>query len=317
MKHLYEYALEYILESKKNDEEISDETLKHVYKFLSRLADKDSLGDYVKQLNAMLEDKDAKQILIKAFGKAKHGYKFDGAFKNIPVKDLHPTQSEIDVNKSIGYPFKNAETAKLNGEKYYGSKPVVMPFPLITFDGKYILDGHHRWSQVFAFNPDAKMECLDIKLAKDSDIKKLSPNDALKICQGVLAAKRAQDGKGKIPQSKVEGANVFNMSEEDIKNKVNEYINKDQKSKEAAEELKKCANLDSVDEFKDLIAKNLLKLQEDNKKYSDAGNPRGDMPQTDKGGDDPEKQETARPEKPGSALNTFIKGTVSDKVLKK
>ena len=316
MKHLYEYALEYILESKKNDEEyISNETLKQIHKFLTSLADKDSLGDYVKQLNAMLEDKDAKQILIKAFGKAKHGYKFDGAFKNIPVKDLHPTQSEIDVDKSIGFPFTHGkDVAKLNGEKYYGSKPVVMPFPLITFDGKYILDGHHRWSQVFAFNPDAKMECLDIKLAKDSDIKKLSPNDALKICQGVLAAKRAQDGKGKIPQAKVEGANVFKMSEDDIKNKVGEYI-KDHK--EAAEELAKAAKLDSVDGLKDLLSSNLLKLQKDNKKYSDAGNPRGDMPQTDKGGDDPDKQETALPEKPGSALNTFIKGTVSDKVLKK
>ena len=312
MKHLSEYVIAKLFEAK--EEEISQAELKNLYNFLKNLAEKDSLGDYVQELNAMLEDKDAKQILIKAFGKAKHGYKFDGAIKNIPVKDLHPTQSEIDVNKSIGWPFKNAEIAKENGEKYYSGKPVVMPFPLVTFDGKYILDGHHRWSQVFAFNPDAKMKCVDITLAKDSDIKKLSPNDALKICQGVLAAKRAQDGKGKIPQAKVEGANVFKMSEDDIKNKVGEYIND---HKEAAEELAKAAKLDSVDGLKDLLSSNLLKLQKDNKKYSDAGNPRGDMPQTDKGGDDPDKQETALPEKPGSALNTFIKGTVSDKVLKK
>lgn len=312
MKHLSEYVIAHLFEAK--EEEISQAELKNLYDFLKKLAEKDSLGDYVQQLNAMLEDKDAKQILIKAFGKAKHGYKFDGAVKNIPVKDLHPTQSEIDVDKSIGWPFKNAETAKTNGEKYYGGKPVSMPFPLVTFDGKYILDGHHRWSQVFAFNPDAEMVCVDITLAKDSDIKKLSPNDALKICQGVLAAKRAQDGKGKIPQSKVEGANVFKMSEDDIKNKVGEYI---KKSKEAAEELAKAAKLDSVDGLKDLLSSNLLKLQKENKKYSDAGNPRGDMPQTDKGGDDPDNQETALPKTPGSALHTLIKGTVSDKALKK
>ncbi len=312
MKHLSEYVIAKLFEVK--EEEISQAELNNLYNFLKKLAEKDSLGDYVKQLNTMLEDKDAKQILIKAFGKAEHGYKFDGAVKNIAVKDLHPTQSEIDVDKSIGWPFKNAETAKTNGEKYYGGKPVSMPFPLVTFDGKYILDGHHRWSQVFAFNPDAEMVCVDITLAKDSDIKKLSPNDALKICQGVLAAKRAQDGKGKIPQSKVEGANVFKMSEDDIKNKVGEYI---KKSKEAAEELAKAAKLDSVDGLKDLLSSNLLKLQKDNKKYSDAGNPRGDMPQTDKGGDNPDDMDSALPKKPGSALNLMLKGTVSDKALKK
>ena len=41
---------------KKNDEEISKETLKQLYKFLSSLADKDTLDDYVKQLNDMLDD---------------------------------------------------------------------------------------------------------------------------------------------------------------------------------------------------------------------------------------------------------------------
>ena len=315
MKHLREYALEYILESKNDDKEYSEETLKQLYEFLSHLADKDTLGDYVKQLNAMLDDDDAKQILIKAFGKAKHGYKFDGAVKNIPVKDLHPTQSEIDVDKSLGFPFTHGkEVAKKNGERYYGSEPVSMPFPLITFDGKYILDGHHRWSQVFAFNKNAKMVCVDIKLASDSDVKKLSPNDALKICQGVLAAKRARDGKGKIPQSTVEGANIFKMSKDAIKNKVNEYI---EKNKEAAEELAKCAKLDSVNDFDELLADNLLTLQKENKKYSDAGNPRGDMPQTDKGGDDPDDMDSALPKKPGSALNLMLKGTISDKALKK
>lgn len=315
MKHLREYALEYILESKKDDEEYSNETLKQIHKFLTSLADKDSLGDYVKQLNAMLEDDDAKQILIKAFGKAKHGYKFDGAVKDIPVQDLHPTQSEIDVDKSLGYPFTNGkDVAKENGEKYYSGEAVSMPFPLITFDGKYILDGHHRWSQVFAFNKNAKMKCVDIKLASDSDIKKLSPNDALKICQGVLAAKRARDGKGKIPQSTVEGANIFKMSKEDIKKKVNEYI---EDNKDAAEELAKCAKLDSVNDFDELLANNLLTLQKENKKYSNAGNPRGDMPQTDKGGDDPKNVDSALPATPGSALNLMLKGTVSDKALKK
>lgn len=306
MKHLYEYILE-----KKNKKT----SKKELYNILMSLAEKDTLGDYVEQLNDMLEDNDAKQILVKAFGEAKRGYKFKGNWTNIPVVELHPTQSEIDVDKSLGFPFKHGEdVAKKNGDRYYGSAPVSMPFPLITFNGKFILDGHHRWSQVFAFNKDAKMECLDIKLSPDSNIKELTPNDALKICQGVLAAKRARDHKGKIPQAKVEGANIFKMKEEDIKNKVKKYI---EQYEDAANILAECAKLKSVNDFVKLLSNNLLTLQNKNKQYSEIGNPRGDMPQTDRGGNDPDDMKTAMPSKKGSALNLLLKGTISDKTLNK
>ena len=313
MKSLSEYAI-YNLFEKKGSDEIDPE----VIKYLKNLDSDESLGDYVDQLNDMLADKDAKQILIKAFGNAKHGYKFKARgnkLQAIPVRNLHPTQSEIDVDKSLGFPFKKGvKVAKLNGERYYGKKPVSMPFPLITFNGEYILDGHHRWSQTYAFNKDAKMMCLDIVLSSKSDIKKkIHEQDMLKITQGVLAAKRATDGQGKIPKAKVNGANVFDMDEEQIKNKVKEYIKID--NSKPAEALAKCAKLKNVDEFVDLLTNNLLDLQKENKYYAHNGNPRGEMPQTDKGGDDPDNMDTAKPGVKGSALNKLITGKIDPKAL--
>jgi hypothetical protein len=82
--------------------------------------------------------------------------------KGTPVaaKDLTPTQYDIDMEKSLGDQMKNrwdppsTETAL--------QKVVTMPspggqIPLLTYNNKYILDGHHRWSQVMMTNPEGMM----------------------------------------------------------------------------------------------------------------------------------------------------------------
>lgn len=318
MKHLREYALEYILESKNDDDDVPDE----IVQALLKLAKESTLTDYVKQLNDMLNNKDAKSILKNAFGKARKGYKFKGTFVDLPVLNLHPSQSEIDIRNSLGYPFENGTSeAKTNGERYYGNKPVSMPFPLITFGSKKeknILDGHHRWSQVYAFNKDAKMNCLNIELADDSDIKNIKPTDVLKIVQGFIAAKYAESGKTKLPQSTAKPENnIFTMDEETIKEIVSKYVSEHEKE---ASILAKCAKLDSPEKFVDLLANNIGDLKKRNEDYIAAakqiGNSREVMPQTDKGGDGPKGKENAKPDDKGSALNSLINGKASSKVLK-
>lgn len=326
MKHLAEYIFE------KKTPKFANEQERIIYnKLVEILSRKETLGDYVKQLNEMLKNKDAKQILTKAFGKASSGYKFDGEFENFAVKDLHPTQAEIDVNKSIGFPFKSVKLAKINGKRYYADPVVSMPFPLITYtkgNTHYILDGHHRWSQVYSFNPNAKMACINISVADDSENKDVSANDVLKICQGVLAAKRATDKKEKqLPAAEVKkGANVFDMDDNEIREAIQKYTEID--NGKPAKELAKWAKIDSVDKFVDLLATNLKKLKKENQKYYNsavkAGNERGYMPQIDKGGDYPEKDmgkdgpdKTALPKHGGSALNRLIKGKISDKTINK
>ena len=274
---------------------------------LEKLSKQKSLADYVDVLNKMLKDEDAKNVLIKAFieGQDNPAYKFDAKQKNIPVTQLHPTQSEIDVDKSLGYPFKGPKEAEACMKMFFKDPIVVMPFPLITFEGKYIIDGHHRWSQVFAFNPDAKMDCFDITIKGG----KVDEQEMLKITQGFIAAKRAEDGKGEIPANHVDGPNLFEMSAKEIKDKVvKEYC-----GKEGGEEVNQiicsASKQDTTEELADYLCDNLLELQKENRAYSKKGNPRGVMPQTDRGGDNPDDQKSAKPEAKGSVLNKFKSGS--------
>lgn len=101
------------------------------------------------------------------------------AKKNIPVKSLYPTQSQIGLNDSIGYlAFKQPENAKasLEGASNFGGGMI------LTANGKYILDGHHRWSQVYLMNPDATIPALDLTLNVKSE------TEMLKVIQLAIAA---------------------------------------------------------------------------------------------------------------------------------
>ena len=97
----------------------------------------------------------------------------------IPVKDLLPTQSQIGLKDSIGFlAFKNPDGAKasLGGVADFGGGMV------LTADGKYILDGHHRWSQVYMINPDASIPALDLTLNLKNG------TEMLKVIQLAIAA---------------------------------------------------------------------------------------------------------------------------------
>jgi len=72
--------------------------------------------------------------------------------------NLTPTQMDIDTSKSLGDQMTN----KYNATVYALEDTVTMPspggrIPLLVFENKYILDGHHRWSQVLMTNPQGQM----------------------------------------------------------------------------------------------------------------------------------------------------------------
>jgi hypothetical protein len=97
----------------------------------------------------------------------------------IPVKNLLPTQSQIGLKDSIGFlAFKNPDGAKasLGGVANFGGAMI------LTADGKYILDGHHRWSQVYMINPDATIPALDLTLNLKNG------TEMLKVIQLAIAA---------------------------------------------------------------------------------------------------------------------------------
>lgn len=115
--------------------------------------------------------------------------------KNIPVTNLIPTQSQIGLLDSIGYiAFAiGPDEQKATIPTYVSGTPNVGGGKIITANGKYIIDGHHRWSGVYMINPDAKIDTFDLDMSKFKDQEKMLATVQLAIAStyGALYMKNA------------------------------------------------------------------------------------------------------------------------------
>lgn len=138
---------------------------------------------------------------------------FDTEVKYLEVSKMYPTQNEIDLEKSLKFALLGKYST--TDDMLKGEVEIVAPVVVLaTKGGKYaILDGHHRWSQVYSMNSTAKIKCL---ILTGIDIK---PQDMLKVLQIAIA----RDIK-KVPTQDVKGVNLLKASESDISKAVNEYI---------------------------------------------------------------------------------------------
>jgi len=264
-------------------------------------------ADYVAVLNKMLEDPKAAALIKAGFGGELGDLQLKMSEKNISVGALRPTQKEIDITQSIKWgitmPDKNIDN--------YNSNPVELgnpPTPLVTFRGNYIIDGHHRWSQTFAFNPDAKMKCIDY----DGEI---SPIKMLKAMQGAIAAVKASNNKnkGKLPvETAKEGANIFDDKYD--KKTIIKYV-KDNAADDLVDWMNKYdKDIDSLDKAAEFIADNMMDIKANNypESFDNEKEPPGRelMPQTDKGGPDENDKKSSLPNVKGSALNKLRDGKI-------
>jgi hypothetical protein len=102
---------------------------------------------------------------------------------NLPVKSLHPTQSQIGLADSLGF----LSTQKPEGGAAIAKgavKPANVGGRIVTANGKYIVDGHHRWSQVYLINPNATIPTYNFEAEGVFD----SPTGVLKLAQLAIAA---------------------------------------------------------------------------------------------------------------------------------
>jgi len=163
------------------------------------------------------------------------------------VKDLKPTQSQIGLADSIGFiAFKDPNGAKssLSGASNFGGGAI------LTADNKYILDGHHRWSQVFMINPDATIPCVNINLNVSSG------EEALKVIQLAIAATYGDPDKpGSLfmkPASAV--TDLFDDSITGQKGeKIPELLKRIFKGDPKVVKMPKGGNLDNVSIFMDIL----------------------------------------------------------------
>ena len=126
MRNVYDY----ILEAKETSS--NKERLEQLRKWLKGK----NYEEYVDALNKMLEDPKAKTLLDEGFGTEFGDLKFKYRAKLIAADELYPSQNEIDIDKTIGAPFKNPD----NINKQYVNPIVIANMPLVTFNGKYIID---------------------------------------------------------------------------------------------------------------------------------------------------------------------------------
>lgn len=198
---------------------------------------------------------------------------------NIKVAGLLPTQAEIGFDQSIANILTDqygSLQSILDGNADVGG-------PIVTYNGKYVIDGHHRWSQVYAANPKASMANLDLK-------GNLKPTDILKVVHAAIAAK-----VGKVPSSNPQGINILKgITEKQVLDAVNQKL-----SDKAKEIWAKNGQKDNNAIAKH-IYNNLKSLISKNKPIPGAPG-RKDMPQTDQGGAATDK------------LNMLQKGTVNFK----
>lgn len=223
---------------------------------------------FVKQLDDLLEDEDFEYFLK---GDLSDKNKLTVKKETVKCNELFPLQDEIGVSESVDYVILNKLVPEqvnkmLTGQVLDSSDYDSKSRYIITCNKKYIVDGHHRWSSVYALNPNAEIIVKDIGNFKDEI-------DALKISQIIIGAL-----KGFIPKSNAKGLNLFNCDLRALMRHIREkttddFVNVFKKTKPDAEK-------------KDIIVKiykNMVALREKNRpgaKVLDV-NKRDIMPQFD------------------------------------
>ena len=129
----------------------------------------------------------------------------------VPAQSLIATQAEIGFGNSLA----DQVTNKYNATKTalgMVSDPIIMPSAdnpppaILVYNGKFVLDGHHRWSQVMMTNPAATVAVDNVTgPAIDNE------EEALKAMQLAIAA-----AAGNVVTKPFEGENLMNASPDQV-----------------------------------------------------------------------------------------------------
>ena len=130
----------------------------------------------------------------------------------VPVAGLIPNQNEISLASSLGFPLGRDPEAIRTAFKG-GDVPVADQLILTSADGQYIVDGHHRWSQLFLINPFANIAAADIGYVPN-------PKEALMQTQVAIAART-----GFLDSQNAGNDNLFTISQESFNVEVAKIIN--------------------------------------------------------------------------------------------
>lgn len=233
----------------KSYEELYDE-------LINMLRTKD-YSDSVDFIEDLVKDPKLKFILSLGFGGAFADLDLDLSLIQKPVSVFVPSQNEIGVGETLKYICQDAKNVELCFKT-----PAIIKKPIVTFNGTFIVDGHHRWSEIYAVNKNALLKAIDIK-------GNLSPIQMLKAVQATIGS-----NIGTLNSKDTKGENLYDLSEKQIK----DYLEKNMTDK-----AKEILGKHYEDPIKS-ITENCMMLKANNSPIIGAPD-RGEMPQTSK---DPE-----------------------------
>lgn len=187
------------------------------------------LVEYVASVNNMMTDEKGRLALELVAGTLSEDQLDELGLKNVkftfvankatPVSNLRPTQNEIGFPNSLKKPVANKFNCMPDLIK---GQSVKLGIPIITCNGKLIIDGHHRWSQAACVNPDATMEALDLQIDTGvSGINFADAEDVLKVTQSLIMAIALKAGKTQLPSADSESLeNLYALSGQQLFDKI-------------------------------------------------------------------------------------------------
>lgn len=209
-------------------------------------------------LEDVVDDPKLYSLLAEGFGDGDLAdVKMSTSPTSIAVTQLLPSQSEIGLDNSLSYPLKQDCTNLFKS-------PVTIVAPIVTYRKTFIIDGHHRWSQLYMINPKAKITAINFNYSESS------PYRALRNFQGAIAVAHKE-----VPKQYSKVNNVYEMSE----NAIEEYVDKNIQDA-CWQSLVNVGVCEDRDGAIDYILDNINQLRYDNPPFANAPD-REYMPQTD------------------------------------
>lgn len=218
--------------------------------------------NYIEMFNEMMKDERTKMLVSGEFeGKLKNVSLFFSE-EDYPVSGLSPTQKEIDSKDSIDYVLKNPdEIDKL----FTNENSCYIKYPLVLLNRLFIMDGHHRWAQMLAINPNVYAKCYRFSSAK------LSPMGLIREVQKARDVASPANGN---PKKIVNGENL--LSKQKTKKEIIDYINEVAVDKEKIlDKLKTYVGDDEIENWEDAvdyITDNLIMIRIDYQTFQNAPN---------------------------------------------
>lgn len=211
------------------DKAVDDPEVQKRVDSISKSLKNAGLVEYVANVNDMMSDDKGRLALelvagmlpddkLKKLGLKNITFKFVSN-KAVPVSYLQPTQNDISLQDSLEKPVANKFNCMYDLIK---GQSVKLGIPIITCNGKFIIDGHHRWLQAACVNPDATMETLDLQI--DSDVQGIDftdTEDILKITQSLIMSIALKSGKTRLPSSDSKSLeNLYSLSAQQLFDKI-------------------------------------------------------------------------------------------------